>query len=163
VGRLDLIDVHRDEDTMSVGKICRCKRIVMPAESHSCPELEAATAADNARRHSKQREHGRDTRGWRRLSVERRELAGGLCELKLPGCTTFATTGHLHRELEGRHELATIDDVDAACAHCHGVVDAPNAKGGSREAPGERARPVPGSARVMASVAITSPGNKAAR
>lgn len=93
-----------------------------------CPEHAAAKEArDNGRRHDRQRDHGRDTASWRRLRARRLLLAGNRCELQLHGCTEAATTVHLDPALKGDHDLATLDDVRAACAQCHGRVDAPRA------------------------------------
>lgn len=94
---------------------------------HCGPHALAIAERDDARRHAKQRAHGRDTAAWRRLSAARRRLAGGRCELRLAGCRGRATTAHLDERLEGAHELATLDDVRAACLTCHGRVDAPRA------------------------------------
>lgn len=93
-----------------------------------CPEHAAAKEArDNGRRRDLKREHGLGTAHWRRVRAARLLLAGHRCELQLPGCTERATTGHLDPALDGDHRAAAIDDVRAACLHCHGVVDAPRA------------------------------------
>lgn len=118
---------------MSILRFCPepgCRELT--AGGPCAPHAATRAAVDNARRHAKQRDHGRDTAHWRNLSVERRALAGGLCELRLEGCRVVATSGHLDARLEGQHELATIDDVLAACSSCHGRVDAPRATAGSR-------------------------------
>jgi 5-methylcytosine-specific restriction endonuclease McrA len=95
-----------------------------------CPEHAAAKEArDNGRRHERQRLHGRDTAAWRSKRARRLLLAGNRCELRLHGCTVEATTVHLAPEREGDHASATIDDLRAACAPCHGRVDAPRAAG----------------------------------
>lgn len=88
-------------------------------------------AADNARRYRKRLQHGRHTTAWQRLRSARLEHAGYQCELQLDDrCTLEATTVHLDPRLEGNHETAGLDDVRAACLHCHGVIDAPRARTG---------------------------------
>jgi hypothetical protein len=90
-----------------------------------CPEHQRA---ENARRHAKQEEHGRNTPEWISLSRARRIMAGR-CELEVDDrCTGWPDTAHLNPERNGEHRGATLDDVRAACRHCHGVVDAPRAK-----------------------------------
>jgi hypothetical protein len=78
---------------------------------------------DNARRNAKTVAHGVKRAHFQRVRREVLAATGGLCELRLPGCTTTATTVHLHPELAGNHDIATVADCDAACAHCHGVTD----------------------------------------
>jgi hypothetical protein len=93
-----------------------------------CPSCAAdLTAADAPRRAAKRKAHGLHTKYWRSLSKQRRDLAEGLCELGLSGCTGLATTAHLDPRLAGDHRAATIDDCLAACRHCHGVIDAARA------------------------------------
>jgi hypothetical protein len=79
---------------------------------------------DDARRNAKTRAHGVKRAHFQRLRAQRLELAGRFCELTIDAdCTREATTVHLDPALEGNHDAATIDDVRAACLHCHGVVD----------------------------------------
>lgn len=80
--------------------------------------------ADDRRRNAKTVTHGVKRSHFQRLRRERLALARGLCELRVDrGCTTVATTMHLDERLAGDHDRATLDDVRAACAHCHGVTD----------------------------------------
>lgn len=96
----------------------------------------ARDVREQARRRAKNREHGLNTRRWRRLRAERLAVAQGLCELQLRGCRVTATTGHLDPALAGDHTAATLDDVRAACLPCHGTVDAPRAaRGASKSSP----------------------------
>lgn len=91
-----------------------------------CPTHQAAA---DARRNAKAAAHGLHRGHWQNLRRQRLELAGGRCELALDEfCTVAATTVHLNPALEGNHDAAAIDDVRAACAHCHGVADAPRAR-----------------------------------
>lgn len=54
---------------------------------------------------------------------------GYRCQLAVDdGCTEAATTVHIRPELGGNHLTATLEDCTSACAHCHGVVDAPRAR-----------------------------------
>lgn len=107
---------------------------------------------ENRRRHRKQRAQGRDAAAWRQdLRAAALERDGGRCALRVDdGCTGTATTVHLDERLQGRHDLATLVDCSSACAHCHGVVDAPRAAAARAARPGrlaesldERARPAP--------------------
>jgi hypothetical protein len=85
---------------------------------------------DNARRNAKTVAHGVKRAHFQQLRPKVIAAAVGLCELRVDaGCTRIATTVHLHEELEGNHDIATIDDCDAACAHCHGVRDGARSKG----------------------------------
>lgn len=83
-----------------------------------------AKRSDSRRRNAKTRAHGVKRAHFQRLRSARLAYAGGLCELVVGrGCTRVATTVHLDPALEGAHDRATLDDVRAACRHCHGVVD----------------------------------------
>jgi hypothetical protein len=86
---------------------------------------------DDERRNAKTVDHGVKRSHFQRLRLRRIELADAHCELRVDErCTVTATTVHLDPALEGDHDAATIDDVRAACAHCHGVVDGGRASGG---------------------------------
>jgi hypothetical protein len=97
----------------------------IPSEGTRCPTHERPlVAADNRRRNAKTVAHGVKRSHFQHLRFERLARAGGFCELHADGgCTTVATTVHLAPALSGDHDRATIDDVQACCAHCHGVVD----------------------------------------
>lgn len=60
---------------------------------------------------------------WRKVRRARLALDGHRCKLRLAGCTQVATTVHLDSALEGRHDLATLDNTLSACAQCHGRLD----------------------------------------
>lgn len=101
---------------------------------HRCPPHEAAhAAADNQRRHQKQRDHGRDTARWAELRETALHRDGHVCQLQHTGCTERATTVHLDPALDGDHLAATPDDLTSACAHCHGVADGARSRGGRAE------------------------------
>jgi hypothetical protein len=108
-----------------------------PARGARCPEhARPRQLADAKRRNAKTVAHGTKRAPFQRLRKQRLELAGGYCELRVDaGCTLAATSVHLDPSLGGNHDIATIDDVRAACAHCHGVID------GARASRGRRARP----------------------
>jgi 5-methylcytosine-specific restriction endonuclease McrA len=94
-----------------------------PVRGAYCPEHDDR----NARRRQRQEEHGRNTPEWIALSRTRRALAGR-CEVQLDDrCTGQPDTAHLNPDRHGEHRGATLDDVRAACRHCHGVADAPRA------------------------------------
>lgn len=78
---------------------------------------------ENARRNAKTVAHGVKRTHFQTLRPQVFAAAGGLCEFRLRGCTRVATTVHLDPALEGNHDAATVDDCQAACAHCHGVID----------------------------------------
>lgn len=96
-----------------------------PSSGTRCPTHERPRRrADDARRNAKTVTHGVKRSHFQRLRADRIAVARGLCELRADrGCTGTATTVHLDPRLNGDHDAATIDDVYAACAHCHGVVD----------------------------------------
>ncbi len=81
------------------------------------PECGPATRAD------RERVDGRNTRQWRHVTrpmVLSRD--GHRCRLRLPGCTTTATSVHRLPEFGTFHD----DNLDAylsACARCHGKAD----------------------------------------
>lgn len=106
--------------TMTVCRTKGCGRLVPSAGSRRCRDHELEhRARDNARRHRKQDEHGRDTARWRRLSTLARILAG-----RCQRCgTTDRLTAHLRPELAGNHAAATIDDLTVLCVRCHGIID----------------------------------------
>lgn len=96
-----------------------------PCEGNRCPKHQRER---NALRHAKQEAHGRNTVEWLTLSRTRRAMAGR-CELQLDErCTGLPETAHLNPERNGEHRGGTLEDVRAACRHCHGVADAPRAK-----------------------------------
>jgi hypothetical protein len=105
---------------------CICGRII-PATDRRRPEH---ARAENSRRAQKAKRNGLKTSHWREVRQARLQLDGGLCTLKLNGCTGYAETVHLAPELGGNHQLATLDNTRSACRHCHGVVDAPRSHQG---------------------------------
>ena len=117
---------------MPVGQICRCGRIVASRQLHDCEQNRTTAAIDNARRHQKQQDHGRNTYAWRRLRMDALNRDNHACQLRLNGCTGTATTVHIDPRLMGDHTLATLDDCTSACTHCHGVVDGARASRGGR-------------------------------
>jgi 5-methylcytosine-specific restriction endonuclease McrA len=69
------------------------------------------------------RERGDHRKHWRTIRKQRLALDGYRCTIQLDGCTTTATTVHLHPALNNNHDLATLDNTQSACARCHGRVD----------------------------------------
>lgn len=97
-----------------------CKVCGTPTEGSLCP---THRREEDARRNAKTVAHGVKRAHFQRLRREVLTVSGGLCELRLNGCTKTATTVHLDPRLDGNHDVATVDDCKAACARCHGVVD----------------------------------------
>ena len=69
------------------------------------------------------RTYGYDRRHWKNIRAARLTLDGHRCQLQSPGCTGTATTVDLNHELNGNHMLATLDNTQSACRHCHGHKD----------------------------------------
>ena len=68
---------------------------------------------------------------WRTIRKQRLAHDNHHCTIRLPGCTTTATTVDLHPNLNSNHDLATLTNTRSACAHCHGTIDgASSRKGG---------------------------------
>jgi len=88
-----------------------------------CPQHREQRSRDNQRRQRKREQHGRNRKAWYQLRDCRLRFAGYRCELRLPGCTGRATTGHLDPRLHGDHTRARLKDIRAACPNCHGRVD----------------------------------------
>jgi 5-methylcytosine-specific restriction endonuclease McrA len=80
------------------------------------------------KRQDRDRRYGYGRSHWRRLKKERLALDNYTCRIRLAGCTLRATTVHLHPDLQGNHDIATINDCISACAPCHGAIDAPRAR-----------------------------------
>lgn len=66
---------------------------------------------------------------WQTIRAARLMIDGYACQLEHEGCTKHATTVHLDPACGGDHSLATIENTLSACAHCHGVEDAPRSQG----------------------------------
>lgn len=99
-----------------------------------CPELTTSTRCAthqrpvDAAKNQRAKDHGRRSPYWERLRRAALTRDGYRCRLHVDdGCTEIATTVHIRPELEGNHLAATLDDCLSACAHCHGVTDAPRA------------------------------------
>lgn len=105
-----------------------CGRLAEPGERRCATHLAAFEQSDNRRRNEKTVRHGVKRAHFQRIRRERLRRAKGVCELRLRGCKVRATTVHLDPRLAGNHDIATIDDVRAACDHCHGVVDGSRSK-----------------------------------
>ncbi len=110
-------------------RVCSRSGLIYTGTACDCTPCQQSRARDNLRRAHKASAHGRTTARWRRLSKRRIKLAGGRCELQLPGCTRVATSAHLDPRLQGNHRIATINEVRAACAQCHGRVDGARSRG----------------------------------
>jgi hypothetical protein len=106
---------------MILGTCAKCGRPI-PAGQRYCAEHKR----ELTQRHTaKTREYGYRRKNWRQVREQRLNLAGHICELKLPGCTTRATHVHLDPGMRGQHDAATLNDCRACCASCSGAVDAP--------------------------------------
>jgi 5-methylcytosine-specific restriction endonuclease McrA len=68
-------------------------------------------------------QRGHHRKHWRTIRLQRLALDGHRCTIRLPGCTTTATSVHLHPALGNNHDLATLSNTQSACAHCHGRID----------------------------------------
>jgi 5-methylcytosine-specific restriction endonuclease McrA len=101
-----------------------CGKLI-PADKRRCPKHERA---ENARRAEKSRRNGLRAPHWLAVRKARLAMDGGLCTLKLDGCSVYADTVHLAPEFEGNHLLATLENTRSACRHCHGVTDAPRSR-----------------------------------
>jgi hypothetical protein len=111
-----------------IRKACvECGRLAVAGSNRCGSHLAEFEARDNGRRNAKTVAHGVKRSHFQRLRRERLALARGVCELRLRGCTVRATSVHLDPRLAGDHDRAALGDVRAACAHCHGVVDAKRA------------------------------------
>jgi 5-methylcytosine-specific restriction endonuclease McrA len=94
-----------------------------------CPAHAAAFAKrTNGRRAKKWAAHKGNTFAWRVLRKQALERDRYRCRLRCSGCTGKATTVHINPNLGGDHSKAKLVDCLSACAHCHGVVDAPRAR-----------------------------------
>jgi 5-methylcytosine-specific restriction endonuclease McrA len=108
-------------------RVCRgvpgepCTKLI-PHADYYCANCKRK---DNARRSLKAGKAGLKTRYWREVRLARLQLDGYRCVLRHDGCTGYAETVHLARELNGNHLLATTENTRSACRHCHGVTDAP--------------------------------------
>jgi hypothetical protein len=97
-----------------------CLTCGKPSNGSYCPTHKKA---DDHRRNAKTVAHGVKKAHFQRVRRQVLAATGGLCELRHRGCTNAATTVHLDPELEGNHDLATVENCKAACSHCHGVED----------------------------------------
>jgi 5-methylcytosine-specific restriction endonuclease McrA len=86
-------------------------------------------AKDNKRRNKKWQASGANSRAWRMVREQVLMRDDYHCRLRLEDCTGRATTVHLDPRRGGNHVGATTEDCVSACLHCHGVADAPRARG----------------------------------
>jgi 5-methylcytosine-specific restriction endonuclease McrA len=91
-----------------------------PTRGTRCPRCELG------KRHARAIINRTYTRYWRRLRVERLLLDRGVCQR----CGGRADTVHLSPALQGRHDLATLEDCVSLCRRCHGAIDAPRSRRG---------------------------------
>lgn len=104
---------------MPLAKICvTCRRIHLGTGTR-CTECQPL---EDHRRHTKQRQHGRDTSYWRRLCTAVKARDEHRC--RRCGSTRHLTV-HLDPRLKGNHQAATMDDCTTLCRSCHGTTDAP--------------------------------------
>lgn len=106
---------------MPLGRICTL------AGGDICTSCGTSCRLDNRRRAEKTNLHGVKRAHNQRLRLAALDRDNYRCRLRLPGCTGHATTMHLDPRRAGDHDQASLADVVSACAHCHGVVDAPRA------------------------------------
>jgi hypothetical protein len=105
-----------------------CATCGRPCHGSRCPtHAQAHATTEAARRHRKTKNYGYRRAHWQRIRKLRLIFAGGLCELRLPGCTVYATHVHLDPAFGGNHDAATLADTRACCSSCSGAVDAPRA------------------------------------
>lgn len=91
--------------------------------AHLRPCLECGKPSPGPYCDDHQPAYGYETREWRTVTRPAvLERADHRCELALDGCTGRATTVHRRPEHGTAHD-ANLDAYDAACRHCHGVVD----------------------------------------
>ncbi len=69
-----------------------------------------------------QQRNSRRSPRWRKMREARLAYAGGVCEIRLPGCVEMATAVHLNPALGGNHRVAKLDDCRAVCVVCHGFI-----------------------------------------
>ena len=101
---------------MSVTTICPACFQIRPCH---CGQSQASR--EKRRRDANNVRLGRNTQHWRRLRARRLELTGGLCEVRLPGCTGRAESVHLIGG--GNHATAVLELTQASCLRCHGRLD----------------------------------------
>ncbi len=96
---------------------------------HLRPCLICGTPARASHCEKHQIDHGYSEHDWRaytRPAVLERD--NWRCRIQADdGCTVIATTVHRLPE-HGPHHDTNLDAYVSACAHCHGVIDAPRAK-----------------------------------
>lgn len=71
---------------------------------------------------------GGSTAAWRQLRSERLFLDGGLCQLKLEGCATYANQVH-HLDGVKAGLICPIDRLQSACQNCNLRVGDPTKNG----------------------------------
>lgn len=81
---------------------------------------------DERRRAAKSRAHGLTGRAWKRTRARVLARDFDVCRIGRDGCTLKATSVHRLPEYGPIHD-ENLDAYVSACAHCHGVVDAPRA------------------------------------
>ncbi len=92
-----------------------------------CPVATCGAITNGGRCSKHKIDYGYTSQHWRTTRLARLLHDGFQCQLGHKGCTVRATTVHLAPELAGDHRRATLDTTISACAHCHGVEDAPRA------------------------------------
>jgi len=91
--------------------------------------LDCGRPCRGTRCHSHARNHGYADTHWQTIRKQRLLLDGHACTFRYDGCTRRATSVHLDPRCNGNHALATLDNTRSACAHCHGIEDAPRSNG----------------------------------
>lgn len=99
-----------------------CLTCGRPSPGTRCPEHTAQHSQPrNARRHRKQKAHGRNTAHYRRTRIQVLERDGYRCAR----CNGPANSVHLTPAMEGRHDIALAHHYLSLCLSCHGSIDAP--------------------------------------
>lgn len=98
--------------TMPLPRSCTCGQVHFPGQR--CPQ---AREREYARRPSKVERFGH---GWDSKSKRVIARDGGMCQLRLAGCTGRATTAD-HVVPRSRGGTSDMGNLVAACRHCNSV------------------------------------------
>lgn len=127
------------------------------ATDYASPCLTCGTPATGAYCPLHTPEYGYESPLWRRTRLIVLDRDQHRCRLRLGGCTGRATTVHRLPRYGTEHD-GNLDAYLSACAHCHGVIDAPRAK--QRDASRGRTAP-PGTGSVLGTPPVEDPRARA--
>jgi 5-methylcytosine-specific restriction endonuclease McrA len=88
--------------------------------------------ADDRRPNQKRKDSGRTTVAWQRMRLAAFHRDGYACQRCGNTGDRKTLTVHLNPALDGDHLAASRDDLTTLCRSCHGSVDAPRSKQGTR-------------------------------